>query len=357
MESDIFYCDTCDREFYNESTYKRHTSEHRVCNLDGCTFTAHEKVIEKHVRMQHATGLYDKIRNINTPEDIARWIEERKKRYPSKENIVKRQQEVEERWKRGERITANDNKFGRDKFRLQKNNVESSSSRARQMHQRKKRRTEKKVSLVNETHDWNGNMFPFRGTSSLEAVLENDTAEYEDEEWEPARPGGTVVKLNNALSGLMGAYASDSASDDETCKIGIANNKFVRVAEVEPKIPQKTTTHQTNQSDDEPPDEIKTEKIAVDSTLSDRSTPCKQKVALKNNARKRKRVPARQRNTKQIHRKSSVADTSKRREFPYEFTKRKVTLLEKLLQSEVRHERNVILQCVRYIVSKNFFKS
>ncbi|CAH1988379.1 unnamed protein product [Acanthoscelides obtectus] len=124
------YCDTCDREFYDENAYNKHMSEHRMCNLDGCTFTAHEKVIEKHVRMQHATGLYDKIRNVNTPEDIAKWIQERKMKYPSKENVVKRQQEIEERSKRGERITPNNNRFGKDKYRLKnKPNIVIKTSR------------------------------------------------------------------------------------------------------------------------------------------------------------------------------------------------------------------------------------
>lgn len=35
--------------------------------------------------------------------------------------------------------------------------------------------------------------------------------------------------------------------------------------------------------------------------------------------------------------------------------KRELTLLEKLLHKEIRHERNVILQCVRYVVQNNFF--
>ena len=34
---------------------------------------------------------------------------------------------------------------------------------------------------------------------------------------------------------------------------------------------------------------------------------------------------------------------------------RKSTLLEKLLAPEIRHERNVILQCLRHIVKNNFF--
>nr|CAH7753728.1 unnamed protein product [Callosobruchus chinensis] len=55
--------------------------------------------------------------------------------------------------------------------------------------------------------------------------------------------------------------------------MGIVNNQVIRMAEVKPKIPQATTTtYQANQSDGEPPDEIKTEKIEVDSTISKEST-------------------------------------------------------------------------------------
>lgn len=96
-------------------------SQHKTCNLDGCKFTAHEKIVENHIRMQHSTGLYDKIRNINTPEDIARWVEERKRRYPSKENVIKRQQVQEEMLKKGVKIGKNFNKFGRDKYRREYN--------------------------------------------------------------------------------------------------------------------------------------------------------------------------------------------------------------------------------------------
>jgi len=44
----------------------------------------------------------------------------------------------------------------------------------------------------------------------------------------------------------------------------------------------------------------------------------------------------------------------------YQLTKkrqrRQPTLLEMLLAPEIRRERNIILQCVRYIVKKNFFE-
>lgn len=131
-----YSCDTCEREFFTEEQYNQHMSEHQTCNLDGCKFTAHEKIVAKHIEMQHATGkfcqrnsvirvfmvvflgLFNKIK-LDTPEDITKWIESRKKNYPSKENIEKRYQKQEEMMKKGIRIGKNANKFGRDKFRCE----------------------------------------------------------------------------------------------------------------------------------------------------------------------------------------------------------------------------------------------
>lgn len=94
-------------------------SQHRTCKIDGCKFTAHAKIVENHIKLQHVTGLYDKIRNISSPEDIAKWIEERKRKFPIRENVVKRQQEQEARLKKGIKIGRNQNKFGRDKYRCE----------------------------------------------------------------------------------------------------------------------------------------------------------------------------------------------------------------------------------------------
>lgn len=99
-----FTCDTCDRIFQNAYLYEAHMKEHIVCNIDGCTFTAHEKIVTNHIKSQHSTGLYDKIRYLSTPEDIKRWREERRNRYPTKSNIEKKQDAQKEMIMRGERL-------------------------------------------------------------------------------------------------------------------------------------------------------------------------------------------------------------------------------------------------------------
>lgn len=40
--------------------------------------------------MQHATGLYKRIGKLDNPEEIKKWRDERKKKYPTKENIEKK---------------------------------------------------------------------------------------------------------------------------------------------------------------------------------------------------------------------------------------------------------------------------
>lgn len=54
--------------------------------------------------MQHATGLFKKIGRLNNPEEIKRWREERKKKYPTKENVEKKQAQMKEKIKRGEKM-------------------------------------------------------------------------------------------------------------------------------------------------------------------------------------------------------------------------------------------------------------
>lgn len=54
--------------------------------------------------MQHSSGLFKKISKLNNPEEIKKWREERRMKYPTKENIEKKKAEINERIKRGEKM-------------------------------------------------------------------------------------------------------------------------------------------------------------------------------------------------------------------------------------------------------------
>lgn len=74
-----FSCDLCDRGFKSKELLDFHISEHVPCGINGCKFVAHPKIVEKHIQMQHVTGLAEKIMRLTTPEEIEKWKEERKR--------------------------------------------------------------------------------------------------------------------------------------------------------------------------------------------------------------------------------------------------------------------------------------
>lgn len=54
--------------------------------------------------MQHSSGLYKKISKLNNPEEIEKWRQERKKKYPTKINVDKKAAELKEKIDRGEKM-------------------------------------------------------------------------------------------------------------------------------------------------------------------------------------------------------------------------------------------------------------
>lgn len=64
--------------------------------------------------MQHSSGLFKKIAKLNNPHEIQKWRDERKKRYPTKENVEKKAAAMKEKIERGEKMGLNNGKRTRD---------------------------------------------------------------------------------------------------------------------------------------------------------------------------------------------------------------------------------------------------
>lgn len=173
---------------------------------------------------------------------------------------------------------------------------------------------------------------PFLGTASLneaEVCEKNcsdadDKEQFSDSEWEcsvntSVQDVPSIPVMCKSLSSLMGLYASESEAEEKT-----------------------QTTSSLCQGSDSGPEEAPILRKSMDVGPVSASAP----VSTTNNAEN----PRKRRG----HHRSKVKPTVETKRTPY-IPRRKLTLLQKLLSCEIRHERNVILQCIRHVVQNNFF--
>lgn len=380
------WCELCERGFKNQRQLEKHYSEHERCCFEGCNFEGHRNSLKKHIEMQHNSGLFQRIGQVETEEDIEKWREERKRRYPTKANIEARQMAQAERLKRGERLEDPNKRFGKasdrrranDRSQQQRHNKQDNDNEAsampnrgknkRQRNKRNKGNNRKEIKNVESSEMVEKKNEPverFTGISQLKEPQPNPVAP-------PQASLSETKSQGNALTALLGFYG-DTVSDSEeesitessqakdTVPIENNNEPANSSADISEEIKslEKCTESELEpveviervdnltiekSSDDEAPEEqsiqrfedvVKEQTVAsTDLTAADATV-----------TRKRPASPPAK--TK-VPKKKTMFDSTRK-------IRNQNSLLEKLLQKDIRHERNVLLQCVRYVVENNFF--
>lgn len=308
--SKTYFCDVCEKMVGSESEYKIHLSEHATCGIDGCGYTAHQDILEKHIMHQHLTGLYNRIAHGDSPEEIAKWREERKKNFPTKQKVeekaveravLKERGEVmrlkrekirqEERERRGEfeekepevewECTCKARKFvesmrgrgrgrGRGRnFRVPKNVKHQSHCRELELiRERAKEKREKRQAMWDEKRekrkavkDQDENTDPLVKKVKVEkvAAVEEEDSCSEDEGW-----NGGLWKFPGTKNMVTMIFQNERSENSIASKDGKSNEAKGELTEFDGEIQNLKTSSalesikSLDSSDDEAPEEVKT---------------------------------------------------------------------------------------------------
>ncbi|XP_049847846.1 uncharacterized protein LOC126304714 isoform X3 [Schistocerca gregaria] len=88
-----FFCESCEKNFSQADKFQRHLARHVGCGYENCTYRAVPALVKHHEILHERNVL-----NLETPEEIERYIQERRKRFPkvAKQLALERQAQQSE---------------------------------------------------------------------------------------------------------------------------------------------------------------------------------------------------------------------------------------------------------------------
>ncbi|PIK51492.1 putative nuclear fragile X mental retardation-interacting protein 1 [Apostichopus japonicus] len=325
-----FLCDVCQVGFMTKEEESEHRNQHKQCDVEGCRFEGISKVLEVHKQQAHQPNI-PAVKWSRDTDDVKAWLEERKRNFPTNANITAKKAVEEDKERVGAVLVTKE--FGKMRG--------------------------KKKKIVQTTEGGN------EETKEDETTEENKVKEQEVEEGE---------KEAMATSDEEGT-SKDKTDEKGNVEMENPEQKEVEKNKIEGAVEKKEEENMTvdedlTESDDK---EVATENISDDKQdITDLTESNDKEVATENKSGDKEDISVTkevvfQRVKKEVVRRFKSGKGSKRDAWRNSRPIKKgvpapggrhskVTLLEMLLAPEMRHERNLVLQCVRHIVNNDFFE-
>ncbi|XP_041354624.1 nuclear fragile X mental retardation-interacting protein 1-like [Gigantopelta aegis] len=330
-ENNNFFCDTCDRGFKMKDKYDEHVDGHQQCSVAGCPYVAAPKLVQLHFQLQHKCGLAKKVWSLESQKDVDKWIAERKKNFPTSGNIKKKEAEQMDRNERGEVLeTKQFGKFRKGQFGNNSQNFNTGPhDGGRGSHRGRRGRYKRAYDRLN---------------ASITADTSSDKQHNTDDSCE------SPLKKRNMDCGSEQTYSLNSTAEEDPLSQMV--NKSVEKEETKDNLENEKPVDSSKligglagiidsyNSDGE------AEINKGQTTLCIKKNECEDSFTGTN-----KNVQ----NTAMESKHSQQHPNHPNKQQAVWLPRKRVTLLERLLAQEIRHERNVVLQCVYYIVKNNFF--
>ncbi|GFS48993.1 nuclear fragile X mental retardation-interacting protein 1 [Nephila pilipes] len=394
-----YACDTCDRAFSIEADYQSHMSSHIICRVPNCQFEAHPAIVALHKKMQHDTGYADEINKFKNADDIEKWRAERKRRFPTAENILKRKAEQSEKEARGEVIEEKE--FGKFKKRKQDQNASCNKWDGTYCRKRKRSQFRKRndkpymksnvpsISLCSDTDSDDDSHIklprflgifastkadipkdiPVNGSTEefpIDAV--EDTNHLEDmkkradlSETDCNETASEVLDVNE-ISSQYETKEKDAKIQDidlKSIEDDVHDEDSVQIPFKDENAFENTASSQNHKNDqDHKIQDIDLKPIEDD---SDNEAPTQIPIVKKENAFENTTSSQNHKNdqgakcSKIFSKREQIKASNNRYGNANHNSFRKQHLLEKLLADQIKTERNIIMQCVRHVVKNDFF--
>jgi hypothetical protein len=404
------YCEACDREFTSLLAQEAHLKSHVNCKHPGCQFQASSKVVHTHFESAHGqfsgTGyrtievevgnkmLPFKVLMGTSPEEVQQWRLERRSKYPTKENVEKKEQAQMNRLNNGQLNPSRSNLNVRGKVKVDKNQSSKDGEKVSLSKKQKEVRLTSESTVETLTKDPLEQTTPPSNTndnnnnnentnSSLGALLATYGSDSDDNEEEVEEVEGgegidddekVTENTNGDDSTINGGEggAGEKKSTGRICQFWLHQGKCrngddcnykhsdnVQVCTFyvngrcskarkcnfshNPSLVAEARKLKESEKRKRGSDGADEENGDNNSENDDGDDAGGEPLNKKTKNKKNKNKAAEQGNGRQQNQSNFVAKPSE------------PTLLRKLLESEIRRERSLFLQCIRFMVDRDFF--